>query len=167
MPSAIRSTGLWLSCGIFRQRRKILNLKVNYSRLSSSCPSLIRLFRCQHSHILDGPRCLRHSRPTRFHIHPRGLSYLRSSLSRRSIKISRRKSGNPRRNLRMPPKEEGKSSQATNANNTQDFVPPTSYAIRWDEKKVAQYLSDWEERGYLTLKPEKLKWTPFFAFIGG
>ena len=42
-------------------------------------------------------------------------------------------------------------------NNTQNFVPPPNYEIRWDAEKVAQFMSTWEERGYLTLKPEKLK----------
>jgi hypothetical protein len=41
------------------------------------------------------------------------------------------------------------------------FSPPTQYELRWDREKVAQYLATWEAKGYLKLKPEKLKWSPF------
>lgn len=41
------------------------------------------------------------------------------------------------------------------------FVAPKQYEIRWDRDKVDQYLRNWEAKGYLKLKPEKLKWSPF------
>ena len=41
------------------------------------------------------------------------------------------------------------------------FRPPTQYVIRWDRERVTQYLAAWESKGYLQLKPEKLKWSPF------
>jgi MOZ/SAS family len=41
------------------------------------------------------------------------------------------------------------------------FSPPTQYEIRWDRESVSQYLATWEAKGYLKLKPEKLKWSPF------
>ncbi|KAJ7510422.1 hypothetical protein B0H11DRAFT_2168737 [Mycena galericulata] len=41
------------------------------------------------------------------------------------------------------------------------FVPPTEYEIRWDRDKVKEYLETWEAKGYLTLKPEKLQWSPY------
>lgn len=43
------------------------------------------------------------------------------------------------------------------------FIPPTHYEIRWDRDKVTHYLAIWEAKGYLTLKPEKLKWSPFLV----
>ncbi|KAL4268783.1 MYST (SAS/MOZ) family protein [Pleurotus pulmonarius] len=43
------------------------------------------------------------------------------------------------------------------------FVPPKSYRIHWDQEKVSSYLTNWEGKGYLRLKPEKLKWTPFLV----
>ncbi|OBZ72296.1 Histone acetyltransferase KAT7 [Grifola frondosa] len=33
----------------------------------------------------------------------------------------------------------------------------------WDPEDVAQYLAKWETKGYLKLKPEKLKWSPFIV----
>jgi len=41
------------------------------------------------------------------------------------------------------------------------FVPPKDYEIVWDPETVKTYLDKWNEKGYLTLKPEKLKWSPF------
>ena len=41
------------------------------------------------------------------------------------------------------------------------FVPPKDYEIVWDPEVVKAYLDKWTEKGYLTLKPEKLKWSPF------
>lgn len=41
------------------------------------------------------------------------------------------------------------------------FVPPKDYEIVWDPEVVKAYLDKWNEKGYLTLKPEKLKWSPF------
>lgn len=41
------------------------------------------------------------------------------------------------------------------------FVTPTSYAIKWDRATVEQYLAKWETKGYLQLKPDNLKWSPF------
>ena len=41
------------------------------------------------------------------------------------------------------------------------FVPPKEYEIAWDPVVVKAYLDKWTDKGYLTLKPEKLKWSPF------
>jgi hypothetical protein len=41
------------------------------------------------------------------------------------------------------------------------FVPPKDYEIVWDPEAVKAYLDKWNAKGYLTLKPEKLKWSPF------
>ncbi|KAI1797303.1 hypothetical protein LXA43DRAFT_1089180 [Ganoderma leucocontextum] len=41
------------------------------------------------------------------------------------------------------------------------FVPPTRYKVRWDADQVEEYLVRWEAKGYLKLRPEKLKWSPF------
>jgi hypothetical protein len=41
------------------------------------------------------------------------------------------------------------------------FVPPTQYVIHWDPGYVKSYLEKWEEKGYMKIKPEKLKWSPF------
>ncbi|KAI0249151.1 hypothetical protein BJV78DRAFT_718386 [Lactifluus subvellereus] len=41
------------------------------------------------------------------------------------------------------------------------FVPPTQYEIHWDPGYVNCYLEKWETKGYMKIKPEKLKWSPF------
>ncbi|KAF5341910.1 hypothetical protein D9611_001573 [Ephemerocybe angulata] len=41
------------------------------------------------------------------------------------------------------------------------FVPPKYYEIHFDRSKVVAYVKDWERKGYLKLKPEKLQWTPY------
>ncbi len=41
------------------------------------------------------------------------------------------------------------------------FVPPTQYEIHWDPNYVKSYLDKWEAKGYMRIKPEKLKWSPF------
>lgn len=41
------------------------------------------------------------------------------------------------------------------------FVIPKNYEIQFDRTKVEEYLRNWEAKGYLKLKPEKLQWTPY------
>ena len=43
------------------------------------------------------------------------------------------------------------------------FVPPKNYEIQFDHEKVAQYLRNWEGKGYLRLRPDKLQWTPYLV----
>lgn len=47
------------------------------------------------------------------------------------------------------------------------FVPPKHYEIRFDREKVKAFLRNWESKGYLILKSEKLQWTPYFMTRGG
>ncbi|KAF7330289.1 Histone acetyltransferase [Mycena venus] len=77
-----------------------------------------------------------------------------------SIKFPKgRKNGVARRHLQR--------TQTDRANNGDPdaskgpFIPPTQYEIRWDRDKVAEYLSNWESKGYLQLTPEKLQWSPY------
>jgi hypothetical protein len=41
------------------------------------------------------------------------------------------------------------------------FVPPTKYEIHWDPGYVKSYLENWEAKGYMKIKSDKLKWSPF------
>jgi len=41
------------------------------------------------------------------------------------------------------------------------FVPPTLYEIKWDRERVIDWLSRWEAKGYLKLRAEKLRWSPY------
>lgn len=72
----------------------------------------------------------------------------------RSVKINRnRRNGVARRNLQK--------AQPTDDDKSRPFVPPTNYEIHWDPEDVRRFMDDWNAKGYLTLKPEKLIWTPF------
>ncbi|KAH7925486.1 hypothetical protein BV22DRAFT_1011093 [Leucogyrophana mollusca] len=75
-----------------------------------------------------------------------------------SIKFPRgRRNGIARKHLQRTntqnKDEEGKASTP--------FTPPAKYNIHWDREKVEHYLEAWEKKGYLKLRPERLKWTPF------
>ncbi|KAF8969240.1 hypothetical protein BDZ97DRAFT_272582 [Flammula alnicola] len=43
------------------------------------------------------------------------------------------------------------------------FVVPKHYEIHFDRQKVEAYLRNWESKGYLRLRPEKLQWTPYLV----
>ncbi|KZT73104.1 hypothetical protein DAEQUDRAFT_722218 [Daedalea quercina L-15889] len=43
------------------------------------------------------------------------------------------------------------------------FIAPTKYEIDWDPEAVELYLTNMETKNYVTLKPEKLKWSPFIV----
>lgn len=76
-----------------------------------------------------------------------------------SIKFPRgRKNGIARRHLQRTntQKEEEGSKQGS------PLVLPTRYEISWDPDVVDRWLESWEQKGYLKVKLEKLKWTPFF-----
>ncbi|KAG6332467.1 hypothetical protein ID866_6623 [Astraeus odoratus] len=76
-----------------------------------------------------------------------------------SIKFPRgRKNGIARRHLQRSNTQ--KSEQGGNKPGS-PFVPPSHYEILWDQETVEQWLDNWEKKGYLRIKPEKLKWTPF------
>lgn len=67
-------------------------------------------------------------------------------------------------------RKSGVARKALHRNNTRDddsvkgpFIPPASYTISWDRARVAEYLAKWHSKGYLILKPENLKWSPFLV----
>lgn len=43
---------------------------------------------------------------------------------------------------------------------------PTNYRITWDPMVVEQHVQKWERKKHLTLKPEKLQWSPFLVTRG-
>ena len=67
--------------------------------------------------------------------------------------IRGRKSGTTRKHLQRKQTDDDPSRGP--------FVPPKEYEITWDPVTVKVHLDKWSEKGYLTLKPEKLKWSPF------
>ncbi|KAJ7746391.1 hypothetical protein B0H16DRAFT_1726567 [Mycena metata] len=74
-----------------------------------------------------------------------------------SIKYPKgRKNGVARRNLQRT-----QTADKANTDREAPFVPPTQYEIRWDRDIVTDYLRNWESKGYLTLKAEKLQWSPY------
>ncbi|KAG9315248.1 acyl-CoA N-acyltransferase [Chiua virens] len=77
-----------------------------------------------------------------------------------SIKFPRgRKNGIARRHLQRHNSQKQMEGGGNKPN--APFVVPTQYEIAWDQGKVDRWLEAWEKKGYLRLKPEKLKWTPF------
>lgn len=74
-----------------------------------------------------------------------------------SIKMTRgRKNGIARRALQR--------TQTNDDDKDRSNTPvqlPAEYDIRWDREMVDQYLAGWERKGYMKLKPERLKWAPF------
>ncbi|KAG1747116.1 uncharacterized protein EDB91DRAFT_1334870 [Suillus paluster] len=77
-----------------------------------------------------------------------------------AIKFPRgRKNGIARRHLQRQSTLNKEDEAGSKANTP--FVPPTRYQITWDPEKVERYLEAWEKKGYMKLKPERLKWTPF------
>ncbi|KAJ7841317.1 hypothetical protein B0H14DRAFT_2782878 [Mycena olivaceomarginata] len=77
-----------------------------------------------------------------------------------SIKFPKgRKNGVARRHLQRTQTDRANAGdpEATQG----PFVAPTQYEIHWDRDKVAEYLSAWESKGYLQLKPKKLQWSPY------
>ncbi|KAG2341338.1 hypothetical protein BDR05DRAFT_936380 [Suillus weaverae] len=78
-----------------------------------------------------------------------------------AIKFPRgRKNGIARRHLQRQNALNKEEEEAGSKANT-PFVPPTRYQITWNPEKVQHYLEAWEKKGYMKLKPERLKWTPF------
>ncbi|KAJ2916591.1 hypothetical protein MD484_g3796, partial [Candolleomyces efflorescens] len=65
-----------------------------------------------------------------------------------------RKNGVARRQLQRMQTQDSDSAKGP-------FVAPKHYEIHFDRQKVVAYLKDWEAKGYLKLKPEKLQWTPY------
>lgn len=77
-----------------------------------------------------------------------------------SIKFPKgRKNGVARRNLQRALTTDNKDDGS--ATPKAPFVAPTEYEIRWDRAQVKEYLDKWDSKGYLRLRPEKLKWSPF------
>ncbi|KAI0316722.1 hypothetical protein OF83DRAFT_1125219 [Amylostereum chailletii] len=72
-----------------------------------------------------------------------------------SIKFPKgRRSGIARRHLVRAQTNDDESAKGP-------FMPPAHYEIHWDKGRVASYLAKWESKGYLKIKPEKLKWSTF------
>ncbi|KAK7032839.1 histone acetyltransferase [Favolaschia claudopus] len=77
-----------------------------------------------------------------------------------SIKFPKgRKNGVARRHLQRTQTEKARAGEADASK--EPFVPPTQYEIRWERSQVVDYLTNWESKGYLQLKPEKLQWSPY------
>lgn len=80
-----------------------------------------------------------------------------------SIKFPRgRKNGLARRQLQRL-QTQNQETLDSHGSNSAVFVPPKRYEIQFDREKVNEYMSNWERKGYLKLKPDKLKWTPYLT----
>ena len=80
-----------------------------------------------------------------------------------SIKFPRgRKNGLARRQLQKL-QTQGKDTAEKHGPDNTTFVPPKNYEIEFDREKVNEYLRNWEKKGYVKLKPDKLQWTPYLT----
>ncbi|KAJ7650711.1 hypothetical protein FB45DRAFT_730073 [Roridomyces roridus] len=78
-----------------------------------------------------------------------------------SIKFPKgRKNGVARRQLQRTQTAD-KANSADREASKGPFVAPKQYEITWDQDQVVEYLRNWEAKGYLSLKPEKLQWSPY------
>lgn len=60
-----------------------------------------------------------------------------------------------------------KLNQGKDDANSEPIIPlPGSYTIHWDRVEVDAYLARWYAKGYLTLKPHRLKWSPYLLARG-
>ena len=80
-----------------------------------------------------------------------------------SIKFPRgRKNGLARRQLQRLQIQDKDDKESHGPNNTA-FIPPKHYEIHFDREKVNDYVRNWEKKGYVKLKPDKLQWTPYLT----
>jgi len=70
-----------------------------------------------------------------------------------------RKNGLARRQLQKLQIQDNNESHGDNT----AFIPPRHYEIHFDREKVKAYLGNWEKKGYVRLKPDKLQWTPYLT----
>ena len=57
----------------------------------------------------------------------------------------------------------GRNALALNTDKSQDAIIPEHYEILWDREAVRAHLERYAAKGYLELKPEHLKYTPFLV----
>ncbi|KAJ3828458.1 hypothetical protein EV361DRAFT_802692 [Lentinula raphanica] len=80
-----------------------------------------------------------------------------------------------RRNLQRTLTNTSERSQIDDEKNNNDnhhapkgpFIAPKEYKITWSPQVVQNYLQNWEAKGYLKLRAEKLKWSPFLVVRSG
>ncbi|KAJ3990185.1 hypothetical protein F5890DRAFT_1399391 [Lentinula detonsa] len=63
--------------------------------------------------------------------------------------------------------DDNKNSNDNHHTPTGPFIAPKEYEITWDPDVVKNYLQNWEAKGYLRLRAEKLKWSPFLLVRTG
>lgn len=60
-----------------------------------------------------------------------------------------------------------RGSGAANKGKGDDTAVPTSYSIHFDRDYVVAHLKNYENKGYMKVKPERLRWTPFVMTRAG
>jgi hypothetical protein len=84
------------------------------------------------------------------------ISKSRKSSSQSITTLRRSKSSNQ---MHRAPSRYKSQEMAVNGHGL--FVPPRYYEVRYEREKVEAYIRNWEAKGYLRLKAEKLQWTPY------
>lgn len=62
---------------------------------------------------------------------------------------------------RPPGRPTEKQKQGHGHESTAPVELPRKYSVRWDPEQVKGYVENWERKGHLRLKPDRLKWVPY------
>ncbi|KAG9104993.1 hypothetical protein FRC06_002914 [Ceratobasidium sp. 370] len=69
--------------------------------------------------------------------------------------------GRPGRPPGRPSEKQKQGQQAHGHEPSAPVVLPRKYSIRWSPEEVEGYVVNWERKGHLRLKPDRLKWVPY------
>ncbi|KAG8708692.1 hypothetical protein FRC08_018768 [Ceratobasidium sp. 394] len=69
--------------------------------------------------------------------------------------------GRPGRPPGRPSEKQKQGQQAHGHEPSPPVVLPRKYSIRWNPVDVEGYVANWERKGHLRLKPDRLKWVPY------
>lgn len=69
--------------------------------------------------------------------------------------------GRPGRPPGRPSEKQKQGQQAHGHETTAAVELPRKYSVRWSPEEVEGYVANWERKGHLRLKPDRLKWVPY------
>ncbi|KAG8748277.1 hypothetical protein FRC10_007667 [Ceratobasidium sp. 414] len=69
--------------------------------------------------------------------------------------------GRPGRPPGRPSEKQKQGQQAHGHEPSAPVILPRKYSIRWNPEEVEGYVANWERKGHLRLKPDRLKWVPY------
>ncbi|KAJ1307531.1 hypothetical protein OPQ81_001628 [Rhizoctonia solani] len=79
------------------------------------------------------------------------------SISTNSVSTTHARKRGPGR----PPRKPIEKDDGHGHDSGTPILLPRKYTIRWDPIEVESYVQNWERKGHLRLKPDRLKWVPY------